>query len=275
MVLWKYCSNSPLSLHHFFLTRYKITLSLTLSIPPSFNSPLSVKSQRPAFIGNSSYPVLSFGLFEIHEIDTSELSARAESGYLSYKSTTLFLRENRNITLEVKLHALSLRIDALKKDHVYFASGKHYKPYNISRTVQPKRMLVIQAGLPNHVELPERSGRLQSPWRKVLGGPAASARRPMPASQKNTVRNTRMAGTAAANRNLIARPQAQQAAGKSQDSATFHLHIGLLQLPASSIPPMRAGDKRIFSAPNRTRTTWGQDSTVPPQAVLWSKGEIR
>ncbi|PLW29315.1 hypothetical protein PCASD_23587 [Puccinia coronata f. sp. avenae] len=99
-------------------------------------------------------------------------------------------------------------------------------------------MLVIQEGLPNHVELPERSGRLQSPWRKVLGGPAASARRPMPASQKNTVRNTRMAGTAAANRNLIARPQAQQAAGKSQDSATFHLHIGLLQLPASSIPPI-------------------------------------
>ncbi|PLW29311.1 hypothetical protein PCASD_23588 [Puccinia coronata f. sp. avenae] len=134
MALWKYCSNSPLSLHHFFLTRYKITLSLTLSIPPSFNSPLSVKSQRPAFIGNSSYPVLSFGLFEIHEIDTSELSARAESGHLSYKSTTLFLRKNRNITLEVKLHALSLRIDALKKDHVYFASGKHYKPYNISRT---------------------------------------------------------------------------------------------------------------------------------------------
>ncbi|PLW10987.1 hypothetical protein PCANC_24201 [Puccinia coronata f. sp. avenae] len=34
-------------------------------------------------------------------------------------------------------------------------------------------MLAIQAGLPNHVELPERSGRLQSPWRKVLGGPAA------------------------------------------------------------------------------------------------------
>ncbi|PLW38534.1 hypothetical protein PCANC_23456 [Puccinia coronata f. sp. avenae] len=34
-------------------------------------------------------------------------------------------------------------------------------------------MLAIQAGLPNHVELPERSGRLQSLWRKVLGGPAA------------------------------------------------------------------------------------------------------
>ncbi|PLW43887.1 hypothetical protein PCANC_09645 [Puccinia coronata f. sp. avenae] len=36
-------------------------------------------------------------------------------------------------------------------------------------------MLAIQAGLPNHVELPERSGMLQSPWRKVLGGPAALA----------------------------------------------------------------------------------------------------
>ncbi|PLW19289.1 hypothetical protein PCANC_18503 [Puccinia coronata f. sp. avenae] len=34
-------------------------------------------------------------------------------------------------------------------------------------------MLAIQAGLPNHVELPEHSGRLQSLWRKVLGGPAA------------------------------------------------------------------------------------------------------
>ncbi|PLW15035.1 hypothetical protein PCANC_25478 [Puccinia coronata f. sp. avenae] len=73
-------------------------------------------------------------------------------------------------------------------------------------------MLAVQAGLPNHVELLERSGRLQSPWRKVLGGPAASARRPTPANQKNTVRHTRTAGTAAANGNLIARPQAQQAA---------------------------------------------------------------
>ncbi|PLW25347.1 hypothetical protein PCASD_26627 [Puccinia coronata f. sp. avenae] len=73
-------------------------------------------------------------------------------------------------------------------------------------------MLAIQAGLPNHVELPERSRRLQTPWRKVLGGPAALARRPTPANQKNTVRHTRTVGTAAANRNLIARPQAQQAA---------------------------------------------------------------
>ncbi|PLW39542.1 hypothetical protein PCANC_04473 [Puccinia coronata f. sp. avenae] len=47
-------------------------------------------------------------------------------------------------------------------------------------------MLAIQAGLPNHVKLPEHSGRLQSPWRKVLGGPAASARLPTPANQKNT-----------------------------------------------------------------------------------------
>ncbi|PLW43621.1 hypothetical protein PCANC_10535 [Puccinia coronata f. sp. avenae] len=69
-------------------------------------------------------------------------------------------------------------------------------------------MLAIQEGLPNHVELPERSGRLQSLWRKVLGGRAASARCPTPANQKNTVRHTRTAGTAAANRNLIARPQA-------------------------------------------------------------------
>ncbi|PLW32090.1 hypothetical protein PCASD_16973 [Puccinia coronata f. sp. avenae] len=74
-------------------------------------------------------------------------------------------------------------------------------------------MLAIQAGLPNHVEFPERSGRLQSPWRKVLGGRTASARLPTPANQKNTVWHTRTAGTAAANRNLIARPQAQQAAG--------------------------------------------------------------
>ncbi|PLW22087.1 hypothetical protein PCASD_17032 [Puccinia coronata f. sp. avenae] len=74
-------------------------------------------------------------------------------------------------------------------------------------------MLAIQAGLPNHVELPESSGRMQSPWRKVLGGPAALARRPTPANQKSTVRHTRTTGTAAANRNLIARPQAQQAAG--------------------------------------------------------------
>ncbi|PLW17497.1 hypothetical protein PCASD_16712 [Puccinia coronata f. sp. avenae] len=37
----------------------------------------------------------------------------------------------------------------------------------------------------------------------------------------------------------------------------------------------RAGDKRRFSTPTRTRTTWGQDSTVPPWAVLGSKGEIR
>ncbi|PLW04658.1 hypothetical protein PCANC_28749, partial [Puccinia coronata f. sp. avenae] len=81
-------------------------------------------SQKPAFIGNSSYPVLSFGLFDIHEIDTSELSARAESSHLSYKSNALFLRKNRNITLEVKLHTFSSRIDALKKDHVYFVCGK-------------------------------------------------------------------------------------------------------------------------------------------------------
>jgi hypothetical protein len=74
-------------------------------------------------------------------------------------------------------------------------------------------MLAVQAGLPNHVELPEHSGSLQSPWRKVLGGPAASARRPTPANQKNTVGHTRTEGNAAANRNLIARPQAQQAAG--------------------------------------------------------------
>ncbi|PLW30131.1 hypothetical protein PCASD_24260 [Puccinia coronata f. sp. avenae] len=74
-------------------------------------------------------------------------------------------------------------------------------------------MLAIQACLPNHVELPERSGRLQSPWRKFLGGPAALARRPTPANQKNTVQHTRTAETTAANRNLIARPQAQQAAG--------------------------------------------------------------
>ncbi|PLW46568.1 hypothetical protein PCASD_07425 [Puccinia coronata f. sp. avenae] len=46
-------------------------------------------------------------------------------------------------------------------------------------------MLAIQAGLPNHVELPECSGRLQSPWRKVLGSPAALARRPTPANQKS------------------------------------------------------------------------------------------
>ncbi|PLW43240.1 hypothetical protein PCASD_07025 [Puccinia coronata f. sp. avenae] len=37
-----------------------------------------------------------------------------------------------------------------------------YIPYGILSTVQPKRTLAIQAGLPNHVELPERSGRLQS-----------------------------------------------------------------------------------------------------------------
>ncbi|PLW23402.1 hypothetical protein PCANC_28352 [Puccinia coronata f. sp. avenae] len=39
-------------------------------------------------------------------------------------------------------------------------------------------MLAIQAGLPNHVELPERSGRLQNPWRKVLGGQASYAGQP-------------------------------------------------------------------------------------------------
>jgi hypothetical protein len=37
----------------------------------SFNFSLSVMSQKPAFIGNSSYPVLSFGLFDIHEIVSS------------------------------------------------------------------------------------------------------------------------------------------------------------------------------------------------------------
>ncbi|PLW49575.1 hypothetical protein PCASD_02217 [Puccinia coronata f. sp. avenae] len=98
-------------------------------------------------------------------------------------------------------------------------------------------MLAIQAGLPNHVEFPERSGRLQSPWRKVLGGRTASARLPTPANQKNTVWHTRTAGTAAANRNLIARPQAQQAAGLESLllalKASFLVSFLLLYVPLS------------------------------------------
>ncbi|PLW15028.1 hypothetical protein PCANC_25480 [Puccinia coronata f. sp. avenae] len=46
--------------------------------------------------------------------------------------------------------------------------------------------------------------------------------------------------------------------------------------PASQRPGQtRAGDKRRFSTPTLTWTTWGKDSTVPPWAVLGSKGEIR
>ncbi|PLW20389.1 hypothetical protein PCANC_12792 [Puccinia coronata f. sp. avenae] len=100
-------------------------------------------------------------------------------------------------------------------------------------------MLAIQAGLPNHVELPERSGRLQSPWRKVLGGPAA----------------TQLHSTYAL--------------------AYFDHPPVPSRRPASQRPGQRrAGDKRRFSTPTCTQTTWGQDLTVPTQAVLGSKGEI-
>ncbi|PLW55276.1 hypothetical protein PCANC_10565 [Puccinia coronata f. sp. avenae] len=44
--------------------------------------------------------------------------------------------------------------------------------------------------------------------------------------------------------------------------------------PADRPGKRRASDKRRFPNPTRTWTTWGQDSTVPPRAVLGSKGEI-
>ncbi|PLW41302.1 hypothetical protein PCASD_10847 [Puccinia coronata f. sp. avenae] len=122
-------------------------------------------------------------------------------------------------------------------------------------------MRAIQAGLPNHVELPESSGRSQSPWRKVLGGPAALARRSTPANQENTFSK------------LQGNPRTQL---HSTYALAYFDHPPVpSRQPASQRPGQRrAGDKRRFSTPTRTRTTWGQDSTVPPWAVLGSKGEI-
>ncbi|PLW54674.1 hypothetical protein PCANC_11647 [Puccinia coronata f. sp. avenae] len=99
-------------------------------------------------------------------------------------------------------------------------------------------MLAVQAGLPNHVELLERSGRLQSPWRKVLGGPAAKRK-----------------------------PNCQ-----ASSSASCQVIPGLSYIPLTHWPTSitrqfhpakrpgqrRAGDKRRFSTPTRTQTTWGR-----------------
>ncbi|PLW27688.1 hypothetical protein PCANC_24798 [Puccinia coronata f. sp. avenae] len=125
-------------------------------------------------------------------------------------------------------------------------------------------MLAIQVGLPNHVELPELSGRLHSLWHKVLGGPAALARRPTPANQKNTVRHTRTAGTTAANGNLIARPQAQQAAGLESLllALTASFLVSFLLLSTAGINRSNTAVRAVLEQPC---STGGRTGTVRPK----------
>ncbi|PLW23466.1 hypothetical protein PCANC_27916, partial [Puccinia coronata f. sp. avenae] len=135
-------------------------------------------------------------------------------------------------------------------------------------------MLAIQAGLPNHVELLEHSRRLQSPWRPRCVGQASYAGQPKKHS--------------AAHQNCGNRRSKQKPNCQASSSASCRVIPGLSYIPLTHWPTSitrqfhpanrpgqrRAGDKRRFSTPTRTRTTWGQDLTVPPRAVLGSKGEI-
>ncbi|PLW56550.1 hypothetical protein PCANC_01489 [Puccinia coronata f. sp. avenae] len=136
-------------------------------------------------------------------------------------------------------------------------------------------MLAIQAGLPNHVELPEGSGRLQSPWRLRCVGQASYAGKPIKHSAEHQN---------CGNRRSKQKPNCQ-----ASSSASCRVIPGLSYIPLTHWPTSitrqfhpadrpgqrRAGDKRRFSTPTCTRTTWGQDSTVSPGAVLGSEGEIR
>ncbi|PLW33925.1 hypothetical protein PCASD_13878 [Puccinia coronata f. sp. avenae] len=115
---------------------------------------------------------------------------------------------------------------------------------------------------------------------RVRGASFLAARRPTPANQKKH---------SAAHQNGGNRRSKQKPNCKASSSASCRVIPGLSYIPLSHWPTSitrqfhpadrpgqrGAGDKRRFSTPNRTRTTWGQDLTVPPRAVLGSKGEIR
>jgi hypothetical protein len=83
-------------------------------------------------------------------------------------------------------------------------------------------MLAIQAGLPNYVELPERSGRLQSLWRKVLGGQASYASK----SKKHS----------AAHQNSRNRRSKQKPNRKASSSASCRVIPGLSYIPLTHWP---------------------------------------
>ncbi|PLW40213.1 hypothetical protein PCANC_17962 [Puccinia coronata f. sp. avenae] len=83
-------------------------------------------------------------------------------------------------------------------------------------------MLAIQAGLPNHVELPERSGRLQSLWCKVLGGQASYASQPKKHS--------------AAHQNCRNRRRKQKPNCQASSSASCRVIQGLSYIPLTHWP---------------------------------------
>ncbi|PLW11668.1 hypothetical protein PCANC_21399 [Puccinia coronata f. sp. avenae] len=107
-------------------------------------------------------------------------------------------------------------------------------------------MLTIQAVLPNHVELPERSGRLQSPWRKVLGGPAALASSSYAGQPKKY---------SAAHQNCRNRRSKQKPNCQASSSASCWVIPGLSYIPLThwptsitrqfhpADPPLRGRDK--------------------------------
>ncbi|PLW06979.1 hypothetical protein PCANC_28843 [Puccinia coronata f. sp. avenae] len=88
-------------------------------------------------------------------------------------------------------------------------------------------MLAIQAGLPNHVELPERSGMLQSPWRKVLGGSAALASLSYAFQPKKY---------SAAHQNNGNRRSKQKPNCQASSSASFRVIPGLSYIPLTHWP---------------------------------------
>ncbi|PLW40738.1 hypothetical protein PCASD_09347 [Puccinia coronata f. sp. avenae] len=140
-------------------------------------------------------------------------------------------------------------------------------------------MLAIQAGLPNHVKLPEHSGRLQSPWRKVLGGPAASARLPTPANQKKH---------SAAHQNCGNRRSKQKPNFQASSSASCRVIPGLSYIPLTHWPTLitlqfHPADSHFSSSlcrsPNSQPPLRGRDKGEPvtrgdslPQPVLGQLG---
>ncbi|PLW34315.1 hypothetical protein PCASD_17264 [Puccinia coronata f. sp. avenae] len=121
-------------------------------------------------------------------------------------------------------------------------------------------MLAIQAGLPNHVELPERRGRLQSPWRKVLGGQASYASQPKKHS--------------AAHQNGGNRHSKQKPNCKASSSASCRVIPGLSYIPLTHWPTSITRQFHPADTPLR-----GRDKGEPltrgdslPQTVLGRLG---
>ncbi|PLW15055.1 hypothetical protein PCANC_13058 [Puccinia coronata f. sp. avenae] len=135
-------------------------------------------------------------------------------------------------------------------------------------------MLAIQAGLPNHVELPEGSGRLQSPWRLRCVGQASYAGKPIKHSAEHQN---------CGNRRSKQKPNCQASSSASCRVIPGLSYIPLTHWPTSITRQFHPADSHFSSSlcrsPDSQPPLRGRDKgepvtrgDSPPQPVLGRLG---